>query len=680
MSNQNSFHMQSVSSEDVAWVCNIMKLPGHAFSGAEGTDRRLEILKSKETLDIEACPGSGKTTLLVAKLAILARNWTDRCRGICVLSHTNVARREVEKRLGKTSEGKRLLSYPHFIGTIHAFVNEYLALPWLRSLGYPVKVIDNNHCEQHRRRLLKLKQFSALASYVNPKEAKGYNVVSKWCLSSPEFDVLKENGTCEFKDARKPAARQLHALGKKCLEDGYYRYDEMFIWAHNILDQVPEVKNAIRTRFPLFFIDEVQDNSELQSALLFRLFMEGDDPVVRQRYGDANQAIYQNSAQFEGATTDQFPDNAIRRDLPNSHRFGQEIGNLANPLALEPQCLVGCGPCNEVFTVNTTGKNTIFLFDVQTVQCVIIAYARYLLELFSEHELQIGTFTAIGGVHRDSGQEGKLPRSVCHYWPEYDYELTATEPRPRTFGQYVMAGRKLAHDTGEMHYVVEKIAEGILRLASIFNPQADLGNRRRKHRYILELLAEKPELKQVYFNLVTEIAVEEGNPTAEKWHEWAKALMDIAEVIVGLCTNTEDANEFMKWSVLTCTTQPMLQSRQRDNIFRYPVENPKLQIRVGSIHSVKGETHTATLLLDTFFYEHHLATLKPWLLREKSGKGNEGKRNLSRLKQHYVAMTRPSHLLCLAMREDVFTIEELTILKNAPWRVARVTESGVIWL
>ena len=99
-----------------------------------------------ETLDLEACPGSGKTTLLVAKLAILARKWTERRRGFCVLSHTNVARREIENRLGNTAAGQRLLGYPHFIGTIHSFVNEFLALPWLRSQGYPIERIDDEIC------------------------------------------------------------------------------------------------------------------------------------------------------------------------------------------------------------------------------------------------------------------------------------------------------------------------------------------------------------------------------------------------------------------------------------------------------------------------------------------------------------------------------------------------------
>lgn len=111
--NFQSLNLPEVSDADIEWACGALGLPPHAFSGADGSAPRRAILKSMVPIDVEACPGSDKTTLLVAKLASLARNWTDRRRGICVLSHTNVARRGIEDRLGGTPEGKKLLKYPH---------------------------------------------------------------------------------------------------------------------------------------------------------------------------------------------------------------------------------------------------------------------------------------------------------------------------------------------------------------------------------------------------------------------------------------------------------------------------------------------------------------------------------------------------------------------------------------
>ena len=116
------------------------------YLGVSFDETRRRILRSNDNFDVQACPGSGKTTLLVAKLAVLADRWPHARRGICVLSHTNVARQEIEKKLGGTPVGRRLLAYPHFVGTIHGFVNEFLALPLLRSEGYHVRLIDNDAC------------------------------------------------------------------------------------------------------------------------------------------------------------------------------------------------------------------------------------------------------------------------------------------------------------------------------------------------------------------------------------------------------------------------------------------------------------------------------------------------------------------------------------------------------
>ena len=90
-------------------------------------------------------------------------------------------------------------------------------------------------------------------------------------------------------------------------------------------------------------------------------------------------------------------------------------------------------------------------------------------------------------------------------------------------------------------------------------------------------------------------------------------------------------------------------------------------------HSVKGETHTATLVLETFFYKHHLSELKPWLLGRKTGAVDGPAIVQGRLRLHYVAMTRPSTLLCLAMRDDSLSADEKEALSRRGWRLAQCT-------
>jgi hypothetical protein len=365
--------------------------------------------------------------------------------------------------------------------------------------------------------------------------------------------------------------------------------------------------------------------------------------------------------------------------MPKSHRFGQEIADLANPLGLVPHDLVGCGPKAGAVVSDTFGKHAVFLFSDETVQRVLPSYAEYLCGIFSAVDLRRGDYTAVAAVHQPKAMD-MLPRSLRHYWPHYDPELSLPEPKPNTLYQYLTAGRKLADEHGEANYVVEKLAEGILRLVRLSSPAADVKNRRRSHPWVLELLSERADSRRRYLELVKALAVDRAIPVQTDWcGEWVPEIRLIAESIVGAAISASPNITLflaLPQEVLQCTPA----GAPRDNIFRHPDPDARVRIRVGSIHSVKGETHTATLVLDSYYKAHHLEKLKPWLIGQKKGKGREGVENQSRLKQHYVAMTRPTHLLCLAMREDHFAHGEISQLKGRHWRVARVGTQSIEWL
>lgn len=667
---QPEFSLPSVSDDDISWACDTLGLSRDAFSGSDGNDPRLAVIRSSNKIDVEACPGSGKTTLLAAKLAILARNWRDLRRGICVLSHTNVARREIERGIGHTIAAQRLLGYPHFVGTIHGFVNEFLAIPWLRSNFFTVKAIDDEICQRMRWGKLDYRTRSGLE--------KGNQNQAILRIKKPDFSIGDVTWGRGKLGTQTDTYKALQAACEAVSMEGFHCYDEMFVWANDLLDCVPGVRDTIRERFPVLFIDEVQDNSEMQSAFIHRLFMEDAKSTVRQRLGDANQAIFRNNVEHEAAATDSFPDKSIKQDIPNSHRFGQQIADLANPLAIEPQGLIGRGPPKDKASTDTKDKHAIFLFDDQTISRVLPVYAEYLASVFSPEELRDGSYVAVGAVHRPNGDD-HLPRHVAHYWPDYDSELTPAEPKPKTFYQYVMAGQKLSTQSGEAYQSVEKIAEGISHLLQSSFPNLALGMRQRKHRYLLDLLANNQTAKTQYLDLVTAFAVERDIPDAATWDtKWRIALENVAKQIGGGPIPSDVSSGFCVWPS-PASGQGTHHQRHKDNLFVYPPASPNLRIRVGSIHSVKGETHTATLVLETYYFDHHLKALKPWLTGKKIGGAQEGKRIQARLKQCYIAMTRPTHLLCLAMRADSVGAEDRKQLRGRGWRIAHITNDGVEW-
>ncbi|MBO9459227.1 UvrD-helicase domain-containing protein [Labrenzia sp. R5_0] len=638
-------------------------MPPYAFSGADGADPRLTILRNNTTLDVEACPGSGKTTLLVAKLAILARYWSSRDQGICVLSHTNAARREIEKKLGRTSEGQRLLSYPHFVGTIHGFVNEYLALPWLRSKGVKVKAIDDELSLDWR-----WNRIPHGSRYAIEQRRMGANVARYIDANHTPKDFGFRENTATYQQVRDACAASTEA--------GLFCHEEMFVWASEFLAVHPEVAASIRCRFPILFIDEVQDNSELQTQLLHKVFIEGDVPVIRQRFGDQNQSIYDYSGE-EGAVTDTFPHGPIARTIPNSHRFGQSIADLANPLAIVPQGLVGQGGLGLNGEEELAGQHVMLLFEEADIEQILPGYAHVLRETFAPEELAAGDFTAVAAVHATDAAD-HVPRSVRHYWTSYDPDIARSDPQPKKMVQFIRAAQRITKATGEHTEAVDAFAKGILKLARFMNDDATITIRRFKHRYVIELLDGDKARIDLYQELVTRLVIDGNEPTQAEWEGGISAsLSDLAIAISGAAREMPQATRFLEW--MEAGDNPG-DEPSPINVVYDRTQEPPITVRLGSIHSVKGETHTATLVLESYNRTHHLHALKRWLLGSRNGGAGQNAAMHRRLKLHYVAMTRPQRLLCLAMRADSWSQGEIGTLKARGWRVARVANGETNFL
>lgn len=75
-------------------------------------------------------------------------------KGICVLTHTNVAIDEIKSKLN--SQAEVLFNYPNYFGTIQGFVDKFLTIPYYNSVEEnPLAIIDDE-----RAKLLFLKAFS----------------------------------------------------------------------------------------------------------------------------------------------------------------------------------------------------------------------------------------------------------------------------------------------------------------------------------------------------------------------------------------------------------------------------------------------------------------------------------------------------------------------------------------
>lgn len=627
------------------------------YLGVSFDETRREILRSNDSFDVQACPGSGKTTLLVAKLVILGEHWPYARRGICVLSHTNVAREEVANKLARTSVGKKLLTYPHFIGTIQRFVNEFLALPMLRSQGYHVRLIDDDlHAELCKALLGSELAYRKAKFYLDIKDQHDPDrTISALRYEGSELKLACAEG--KLPNPKTPSGVALESIKKEVVGRGYWRFDDMFAWAERLLSKYPQVKEFVRWRFPVVFMDETQDTSELQAHVLGAIF-PADGPGLRQRFGDANQAIYDFGQ--DKATTDGFPAPG-HRSLPSSQRFGPSIATKALPLAAQRPnpSLVGEGPRRNVLPPGSLDAaampHTIFLFDPDTVREVLPSFGKLLLHVFPDEVLRSKAFLAraVGWVGTSRADASRVPRCLGDYWEGYDSRVTKPEVAPRHLADYIHIAQLRRAATTDCAESVAMVVKGICELIAIIRPSAT-PQRGYTARWLWEALRKHEPSNDLLRRLLWEWCVEAKPLVEEHWADMVKELRRALDPIVRW-ESDERADAFCQWSIefAGSTSGPGTKGDASPNLYRFCQNGRYVDIDVGTIHSAKGQTHTATLVVETYFKRHDMEDLLPWICGRNCGPPSRGvKEGLERMRLIYTAMTRPSHLLCLAMRRE----------------------------
>lgn len=97
-------------------------------------------------------------------------------------------------------------------------------------------------------------------------------------------------------------------------------------------------------------------------------------------------------------------------------------------------------------------------------------------------------------------------------------------------------------------------------------------------------------------------------------------------------------------------------------------------VEVGTIAGVKGETHAATLVLESVFEKRYDVTeALPFLCGEKSSLSVKDEPTLGRLHNLFVAATRPRQYLAFAMHRDRLAASRRSQLQSLGRSVEDVT-------
>lgn len=594
-------------------------------SGCHFDDDAKKVIRYWESTDVCACPGSGKTTVLLAKLKVIAdRMPLDNGSGICVISHTNVAVSEIKAKLGSCSD--KLMGYPNFVGTIQSFVDKFITLPYLMSFtSETIHIVDDRTYAQHIYGLICRRG----DSYITIKNLIKFKCRDNGTNYSDIIDYVKGLYICDgnlyhssqkhpVATETKPSASQYKAAKQELLKtDGMLTYDDSYQYALQALSERIDLSSLLSKRFRYVFIDEYQDCSQNQRDVLAQAFDETICSVFR--IGDPDQAIY-NSDKEE--TEDWKPAEKVL-PIESSNRYSQEIADILCPLRTSKTRINSLRGISNV-------KPTVIVYNDSTKQKVIEKF----IFLLDKHGLTDpnGIYKAIGWIKKESASGIK----IGDYWEDYN-----AIDRPTAEIKYWSMVDSICEELqqGKLYKTENLIRKLLCRVLFYLHSKAPNGN---SYTYY----SIKKRLDSKYYDIYRDGLIGLANLSNYNQDNVNKAIRRMINKMfdrgkpIDVFSSLPDY--FME-DVNGANTK-----LSNNNVYNINRRN----IQFSTVHKVKGETHDATLYLETEYRgSSDLKRVFPYY----NGTTPESSElfNYSR-KCVYVGFSRPKKLLCVAMHEKTY--------------------------
>jgi DNA helicase-2/ATP-dependent DNA helicase PcrA len=645
-------------------------------------NERIDFIKNVETCDLLAVPGSGKTTALIAKLYCIAQNMPfEDGSGILVLAHTNNAVDEIEKKLKKHCP--QLFEYPNFVGTVQRFVNKYMAnQACFEKYGSYIRKNEDDYL--YNQILYKVYKNIGLRNYLLRKVRKNESLIDvikeiRYTSSSFYCNRFGKSKTLSFTS---DSGKCLKVIYDELRNNGSLLFNDSFELANHYLEKYPEVRKILQKHFKYVFIDEMQDLEDYQIKIIDDIFFTEDSKTVIQRIGDKNQSIYnivKESCDWE--TRQEFDSKYKDLSFQNSLRLNSNVANLVDKLVLErPKNYKVVGAFNG-------SELTPHLIVINNKTTGIQIQNRF-IELIKKYNLHhcdknvkngfkiISWNTVWNNEEENIDKKTNLKKlRLIDFYEKYEKESINRKDDHSNLKDYLYHYNK---EKKTLEAIRKSILNSFTRILDLEEIKDENGRRFRK---------------STLMQFVKNQSEEYYNDFKAKLYSWCFRIVahQQNEEVYKEIVSFVNSNDFigLNWCNLE-NYQPMIISKSKQFIVSTDFqlkEKPKevskkkrhIQLDLASIHAVKGQTHCATMYIESAYQRPTYETQKviktkgkdksnPLLLEEHKCNGTYDKQAL---KMMYVGFSRPTHLLCFVVLEENVKdyLDSLCRTKGGIWEV-----------
>lgn len=533
---------------------------------------------------LRACPGSGKTFTVSAKIEDLLKGWTSNYQGIAALSFTNVAWKEVEKNL---IEHNMHLKYPHFLGTLDSFINKHIFLPF----GHLVMECD-------KRPELVGEPYGSWSYGIGRASRAYYQYFDIFSYDiNGNIIQVSDSRDCCFGARWQGTGHETHISNAKSelIKQGYANQSDANFFALKILENYPEIAQSLVKRFPYFIIDEGQDTTEIQMAIVDRLIANGLENVIL--VGDPDQSIYEWNYARPELFTEKF--NVWNKHVLNENRRSSQLicnhthslsslETASTSVAAQPDIT----PEVVVFTESTINDTIDGFTDSCKSHGIEVTEDNVAVIFRSKSFLD-----AIKGIQTTGRGVNKNIWATGDFW---------TKDIVR--GKYI-------YDSGNHKAGFKTIKHGLIKM---------LSGQKSITKEVIQSTLEKIEMNLLHFRA--------------KVYQFVNDLPSSENILVkDFIEEINEQNDGLNLKLKEENTSLYVHELFTDNTSQ---EHKKC--RIGTIHSVKGETFEAVLLFLKKKDRKNYTTF----IREGNFHENEEMRNV------YVAITRPRKLVMIAVPDE----------------------------
>lgn len=671
-----------ITEEDIQYAERLLLPTGKTFD-----DERKAFIRDFRTIDLQAVPGSGKTTALLAKLVILEQKlpFVDGL-GILVLSHTNAAIDEIKEKIQKHCP--KLFSYPNFVGTIQSFVDKFLAIPyyvqkfnkkhnridheiynekikdftekpWLYKLNFNKSITDKiAYIKKNNEGLFYNYRFH-LSTEIQLVKKLNEGILE---ISKPRGRTKAENYIDYTEEEKRDVYKWFFEFKKSILKSGILHYDDAYFLANVYLSKIPNIRIIIQKRFSFVFVDEMQDMDTHQYNLLEKIFYDEGNSITKiQRIGDRNQAIYNASTNVKTNEVWQLranPDSVL--NLTGSQRLSKHIAEAVKSFALYNDSnfdIIGKNECKI--------KPHILVFDTANIGNIIPCFVQIIKDKGlenSEKPIKVICWNTSWKEDEKSRNDASKLR-LEDYYKGFKKEKGKPKQDYDNLKSYLLYyERKQTLDPLRKNILNAFLK--IFRLENINTSEDSPFTKKKLIDFIHEKDVQKyDELNLNLYNWSIGIIQEKTNEVWIGIKAYVPTLLAIFDKTISASSNfinTDNAEIPAKNTEILAPTNHY--------------KKDELEIEITSVHAVKGQTHCATLYLESCYQgKYESERLSTQFLGNNFN--NSKAHHKSSVKMAYVGFSRPTDLLCIAIHQDRFNAFQNTINTDI-WEIKTVTSNA----